>query len=290
MWHEGIEMAKTAYAFDEALKSGDMERIIELGSLLSEQVKQEVSAQAEAEGWYEAYDRATSPVRTAWRVETDVDPYGPAAFPVRLVADNGLTVDAALIEKGIAQGFIYAVSKQIEDDGSPLVTAAIGDHYLMVPELSTGAIMDDLVKMSGSDEAYFAEKLSTIAAYLQDNVDRPDEGRWYHVATGRDEPRPLQRLRRQAGFRSAADFAKAAGIPAKTYAGYERGSGFASVPFEDAMKIADILDRADVPVTWVRVDDKKPGVSLKEEAHAMRDSADALSDNSLGQSKPAQHR
>lgn len=279
MWDEGIDLAKTAYALDEALEDGNMGRIIQLAELLSQQVKSEVSAQAEAGGWYEEYDRATSPETATWQVETDIDP-----------ADNGLTVDAVLIEKGIDQGLIYAVSEQIEDDGSTLVTAAIGDHYLMVPELTKGAIMDDLVKMSGSDEAYFAEKLSTIAAYLRDNVDRPDEGRWYHVATGRDESRPLQRLRRQAGFRSAADFAKAAGIPAKTYAGYERRSGFASVPFEDAMKIADILDQADVPVTWVRVDDVKPGVSLKEEAHAMRDSADALSDNSPGQSKPAQHR
>lgn len=60
MWDEGIEMARTAYALDEALESGDTGRIIELADLLSGQVKQEVSTRAEAEGWYEEYDRATS--------------------------------------------------------------------------------------------------------------------------------------------------------------------------------------------------------------------------------------
>jgi transcriptional regulator with XRE-family HTH domain len=34
--------------------------------------------------------------------------------------------------------------------------------------------------------------------------------------------RTLQRLRRQAGFRSAKDFAEALGIPGSTYARYER--------------------------------------------------------------------
>lgn len=51
MWDEGIEMARTAYALDEALESGDTGRIIELADLLSGQVKQEVSTRAEAEGW-----------------------------------------------------------------------------------------------------------------------------------------------------------------------------------------------------------------------------------------------
>lgn len=60
MWSEGIEMAKTAYALDDALETGDTGRIIELAELLSGQVKDEVSTRAEVGGWYEAYDKATS--------------------------------------------------------------------------------------------------------------------------------------------------------------------------------------------------------------------------------------
>ena len=60
MWKEGIEMAKTAYALEEAIESGDTGRIIELGELLAREVKDEVGSQAEAGGWYEEYDRATS--------------------------------------------------------------------------------------------------------------------------------------------------------------------------------------------------------------------------------------
>lgn len=125
MWDEGIEMARTAYALDEALESGDTGRIIELADLLSGQVKQEVSTRAEAEGWYEEYDRATS-------------------------------------------------QNEIED-------------------------------------------------------------------------RALQRLRRQAGFRSAADFAEAAGIPVKEYQSYERGAADA-IPPEAAGTIARQLVSSGVTV------------------------------------------
>lgn len=125
MWDEGIEMARTAYALDEALESGDTGRIIELADLLSGQVKQEVSTRAEAEGWYEEYDRATS-------------------------------------------------QNEIED-------------------------------------------------------------------------RALQRLRRQAGFRTAADFADAAGIPVKDYMRYERGAADA-IPPEAAGTIARQLVSSGVTV------------------------------------------
>ena len=71
--------AKTAYALDEALANGDTGRIIELAELLSHQVKDEVSGHAEAEGWYEEYDRAT--IAEHWKVETTVDPMAPPPSP-----------------------------------------------------------------------------------------------------------------------------------------------------------------------------------------------------------------
>ena len=55
--------------------------------------------------------------------------------------------------------------------------------------------------------------------------------------------RTLQRLRREAGYRSAKDFAAVLGIPASTYARYERqpeGPGCA-IPLSSAWQIADAL-------------------------------------------------
>lgn len=59
MWDEGIRMARTAYALDAAVEIGDSRRVKEIARILSEQVKAEVGAQAEAGGWYEEYDRLT---------------------------------------------------------------------------------------------------------------------------------------------------------------------------------------------------------------------------------------
>lgn len=59
MWDEGIQMARTAYALDAAIEIGDSRRVKEIARILSDQVKTEVSAQAEAGGWYEEYDRLT---------------------------------------------------------------------------------------------------------------------------------------------------------------------------------------------------------------------------------------
>ena len=55
--------------------------------------------------------------------------------------------------------------------------------------------------------------------------------------------RTLQRLRRQAGFRSAKDFAEALGIPGSTYARYERAGDGADcgIPLPAAWQIADRL-------------------------------------------------
>lgn len=62
----------------------------------------------------------------------------------------------------------------------------------------------------------------------------------YKPVSGR---RTLQRLRRQAGYRSAKDFAEALGIPGSTYARYERvGDGpDCGIPLPAAWQIADAL-------------------------------------------------
>ena len=55
--------------------------------------------------------------------------------------------------------------------------------------------------------------------------------------------RTLQRLRREAGYRSAKEFAEALGIPGSTYARYERaGDGVdCGIPLPAAWQIADAL-------------------------------------------------
>lgn len=72
MWDEGIQMARTAYALDAAIEIGDSRKVKEIARILSGQVKAEVSAQAEAGGWYEEYDRLTD--RTGYDFsEADVE-------------------------------------------------------------------------------------------------------------------------------------------------------------------------------------------------------------------------
>lgn len=55
--------------------------------------------------------------------------------------------------------------------------------------------------------------------------------------------RTLQRMRREAGYRSAKDFAESVGIPMSTYARYERaGDGpECGIPLPSAWAIADAL-------------------------------------------------
>ena len=55
--------------------------------------------------------------------------------------------------------------------------------------------------------------------------------------------RTLQRLRREAGYRSAKEFAEALGIPGSTYARYERAGDGADcgIPLPAAWQIADML-------------------------------------------------
>ncbi|WP_297034028.1 helix-turn-helix domain-containing protein [uncultured Enorma sp.] len=62
----------------------------------------------------------------------------------------------------------------------------------------------------------------------------------YKAISGR---RTLQRLRREAGYRSAKEFAEALGIPSSTYARYERAGDGADcgIPLPAAWQIADKL-------------------------------------------------
>lgn len=59
-----------------------------------------------------------------------------------------------------------------------------------------------------------------------------------------DHRNTLQRLRRLSGYRSAHEFAEKLGIPASTYARYERQptTPESSIPLKQAWKIADVLD------------------------------------------------
>lgn len=85
--------------------------------------------------------------------------------------------------------------------------------------------------------------------------------------------RTLQRLRREAGYRSAKDFAAVLGIPASTYARYERqpeGPGCA-IPLASAWQIADalgcsidlVVGRADIDAAdTLTLDDRVAALSL----------------------------
>lgn len=57
------------------------------------------------------------------------------------------------------------------------------------------------------------------------------------------EKRTLQRLRREAGFKSAKDFAAFLGIPESTYSRYEQleGSSDFYIPMKAAWVMADVL-------------------------------------------------
>lgn len=95
----------------------------------------------------------------------------------------------------------------------------------------------------------------------------------------KDSFRPLQRLRRQAGYRSAADFAKAASLPVADYVSYERGR-IDAIPAEAAGVIAKQLADSGVSVpAWLAAKptvNEESGVSLKGEAETSREAADAL--------------
>lgn len=163
MWKEGIEMAKTAYALEEAIESGDTGRIIELGELLAREVKDEVGSQAEAGGWYEEYDRATSA-----KAESK-----PPAF----------IFDRDLIEGGLEQCVIRVFP---EDDVD--IRVSIGENWFwakMPEELGphadrhfsdfaacefTDAVATALADLAENPEDY-GDELAYYDAYLRENVD-----------------------------------------------------------------------------------------------------------------------
>lgn len=84
--------------------------------------------------------------------------------------------------------------------------------------------------------------------------------------------RTLQRLRRQAGFRSAKDFAEALGIPSSTYARYERaGDGTdCGIPLPAAWQIADKLGCSiDLVVGREDIDAPRPCESMEDRINSL---------------------
>lgn len=83
--------------------------------------------------------------------------------------------------------------------------------------------------------------------------------------------RTLQRLRREAGYRSAKDFAAVLGMPESTYARYERaeeGPG-CGIPLASAWAIADALGVSiDLVVGREDIDAPRP-ITLDDRAHAL---------------------
>ena len=82
--------------------------------------------------------------------------------------------------------------------------------------------------------------------------------------------RTLQRMRREAGFRSAKDFAERVGIPISTYARYERaGDGpECGIPLPSAWAIADALG-CSIDLVVGREDIDAAGDSIRERVEAL---------------------
>ena len=82
--------------------------------------------------------------------------------------------------------------------------------------------------------------------------------------------RTLQRMRREAGFRSAKDFAERVGIPISTYARYERaGDGpECGIPLPSAWAIADALG-CSIDLVVGREDIDAAGYSIRERVEAL---------------------
>lgn len=125
IWNEGIDMIRTCCALDQALNKEDVEQITELAGLLSELVKREVGARAEEEGWIEEYNRATS--HEHWKVDTTVDPYGPVAFPVRVVPASSETT-------GKANTYLRSFRQALEDRGWRVLEGSSGHVFTLTYE------------------------------------------------------------------------------------------------------------------------------------------------------------
>lgn len=95
--------------------------------------------------------------------------------------------------------------------------------------------------------------------------------------------RTLQRMRREAGFRSAKDFAERVGIPMSTYARYERtGDGpECGIPLPSAWAIADALG-CSIDLVVGREDiDASGGDSIQERVEALSRTGREMHDDYL---------
>ena len=94
--------------------------------------------------------------------------------------------------------------------------------------------------------------------------------------------RTLQRLRREAGFRSAKEFAERIGIPTSTYARYERAGDGAEcgIPLPSAGQIADALGCSiDLVVGRADIDAPHPVKNMEERIESLsRTSFEMLDD------------
>lgn len=95
--------------------------------------------------------------------------------------------------------------------------------------------------------------------------------------------RTLQRMRREAGFRSARDFAERVGIPMSTYARYERaGDGpECGIPLPSAWAIADALG-CSIDLVVGREDiDAATGNSIRDRVEALSRTGREMHDDYL---------
>lgn len=94
----------------------------------------------------------------------------------------------------------------------------------------------------------------------------------------------LQRIRREAGFRSAKDFAERVGIPVSIYARYERsGDGpECGIPLASAWAIADVLGCSiDLVVGRGDFDTKNAEHSIQERVDTLSRSGREMLDDYL---------
>lgn len=91
----------------------------------------------------------------------------------------------------------------------------------------------------------------------------------------------LQEIRRQAGYRSAREFADAAGIPQTTYARWE--SQPEKIPTEKAWELADRLGSTiDAVVGRASLDDEAPGARVRRAYEALSPQSRRTIDDVMG--------
>ena len=109
----------------------------------------------------------------------------------------------------------------------------------------------------------------------------PAHPKTLHARVGK---RTLQRLRREAGYRSAKDFAAALGVPSSTYARYERADEGpeCGIPLPAAWQIADALGcTIDLVVGRADIDARDVG-TLDARAGALNPANRAMLEGFLG--------